>query len=130
MTDKVFDTAIAFAGQIRPGVRVSTVTVELEDGSRFELRVPTNYVSVFTHSPDYRTVVWRGRSFQFSPSKAIVVQALHEANLAGMPDVAGADLIERAESNSNRMSDLFRDDPAWNTLIISGIAKGTYRLAI
>lgn len=130
MKEKLFDTAISFGSMISPGVRVSRVVIELEDGSRFELPVPTNYVSTFRHSDDYRTVIWHGRQFTFSPTKAIVIQLLHEANLAGMPDVSGQVLIEKAESNSNRISDLFRDDPAWNVLVVSGKDKGTYRLSL
>lgn len=81
------------------------------------------------HSEDFRSVHWYGQHFSFTALQAACVKELWAAWEQGTPDVSTAKLLEAAESGSRRMVDLFRNSPAWQTLIVTGATKGTKRLA-
>ena len=77
--------------------------------------------------PGFASVRWDGRHFTFSANQAAVVRLLWEAWQAGTPDVHQSKLLEDTDSESKRLADLFKDHPAWGSLIVT-TAKGVYRL--
>jgi hypothetical protein len=79
------------------------------------------------HSPDFRSVHWYGGDFTFTPTQAACVGVLWEAWENGTPNVSLDYLLERAGSEGKRLSDLFKHNPAWKTMIVT-VKKGTYRL--
>jgi len=81
----------------------------------------------FQHSPDYASVNWRGREYQFNKNQATCVRLLHEAWLEGTPYLSGHHLLTTIEG-AVKMSGLFRRHPAWKRLILIGERKATYRL--
>lgn len=81
------------------------------------------------HGPGFASVLWDGASYAFSPTQARVVAQLWEAWENGTPDVRQELLLSEAGSESDRLVDLFRDHEAWGKFIVSGEAKGTFRLA-
>ena len=83
------------------------------------------------HSPDFHSVNWFGTEYTFTPNQAACVKLLWEAWDQGTPEVGGDYLIETADiqSSSKRMDTVFREHPAWATMIVPGEKKGNYRLA-
>jgi hypothetical protein len=79
------------------------------------------------YASDYSTVRWGEESFSFSPKQRRVVQALFAARREGH-DIHQQGLLDAADSDASRLRDLFRDHPAWGTMIIGGETLGTYRL--
>lgn len=82
-----------------------------------------------SHSPDFRSIIWFGKSFTFTSNQAACVKILWENYERGTPDVSGATLLEAADIQQDRFDKVFRDNNAWRTVIVSGKRKGTYRLA-
>src|SRR5207302_10397903 len=80
------------------------------------------------HSVDFASVLWHGQLYGFSASQAATVRVLWAAWRNGTPDVRQETLLSAIGSESDRLADLFRNHAAWGTLIVSGPAKGTYRL--
>ena len=85
----------------------------------------------FRHDAGYRHVWLHGEEFSLTAKQALVVEALHEAALAGEPWVHARDLLYAAESDSDKLSHLFRrfKDPHWSALIRSD-GRGCYRLNV
>lgn len=81
------------------------------------------------HSCDFSTVVWYGTTYQFNATQAAVVALLWEQWKNGTPTVRQERLIDAAGTSPSRLSFVFREHPAWGTLIIPGPVKGTFRLA-
>lgn len=79
------------------------------------------------HSEDYRSVVWFGVQYRFSAAQAAAVRLLWEAWQRGVPEVSGVTLLEASESAGGKVSGVFRDHPAWGTMI-GQAGKGQYRL--
>lgn len=79
------------------------------------------------HGPDFACVVWFGTTYQFTATQSHVIKPLWEAWQNGTPDVRHETLLLAAGSEASNLRDVFRDHPAWNTMIVSK-AKGTYRL--
>lgn len=69
------------------------------------------------HSSDFRCVAWFGQDYVFSPSQAVVVRELWKAWVHGTPKVGAACLLEAADMESDRISELFRKHEAWGTMI-------------
>lgn len=82
-----------------------------------------------THSPDFRSVNWYGTLHEFTPQQAACVKVLWEAWENGTPAVGDATTLEAADSKAERLGLVFRDHPAWGTMIVDGATKGTHRLA-
>ena len=82
------------------------------------------------HSIDFRSARWSGTPYSFTASQATVVRVLHENWDAGTPDVGDETLLDAVdpEAPPARLSTLFRDHPAWGTMIVPGGTKGTRRL--
>jgi hypothetical protein len=81
------------------------------------------------HSPDFRCVNWYGQIYSLTPAQAAVVRILWDAWENETPDVGQESLLESSGSESAKLSDVFKDSPAWNTLVVSGGSRGTFRLA-
>jgi len=80
-----------------------------------------------THSPDFASVNWFGAEYVFTPNQRAIVAALWAALERGTPGVGGDALLESAEVSSDKVSHVFRNNPAWGTMIVSA-GKGIYRL--
>ncbi len=85
------------------------------------------------HSTDYRSVLWHGTQYSFTAKQAACIKLLWEAWEQGTPDVGEATILEAADCDCVRLSDLYgrgnNRHPAWGTIIQAGATKGTYRLA-
>ena len=81
------------------------------------------------HSRDFSAVTWHGQFFNFTASQAKIVALLWEAWLNGTPDLRQETLLDAAGSETKRLVHLFKDHPAWGTLIVPGGGKGLFRLA-
>lgn len=80
------------------------------------------------HTADFAAVVWDGQHYSFTSAQAAAVRLLWEAYEQGLYDVRHESLASAVGSDRTRMKNLFRGHPAWGTMIVSGVAKGTLRL--
>jgi hypothetical protein len=78
-----------------------------------------------THGPDFRSVVWHGKPYYFTPLQAAVVALLWNAR----GEVGGSYLLENAGSRCRSLSELFNGNPAFGEMIVVGHTQGSYRLA-
>ncbi len=83
------------------------------------------------HSVDFRSLKWFGETYSFTANQAPVVKVLYEHWENGTPDVGSETLLLAVDPKAPpaRLSVLFQGHPAWNSLIVSGGSKGTYRFA-
>lgn len=81
-----------------------------------------------SHSEDFRSVSWFGETFTFTTKQAAILAALWAAQENGTPELSQEYLLDCAGSAGTRLRDLFRAHVAWQTIIVSGSKKGTYRL--
>jgi hypothetical protein len=77
----------------------------------------------------FRTVVWRGVTYSFTPRQASAVAELYRAWLTGMPEVPDTALLFAAATNAVKVSALFHGNPAWATLVVKGSRRDLTRLA-
>lgn len=85
--------------------------------------------NVLEPSEDFRSMNWNGTLYEFTPTQSRCLEVLYKAWQSRSP-VIGQDLIlERADSNSEKLRDVFDKGkhPAWGTLIVSP-GKGLFRL--
>jgi hypothetical protein len=86
-----------------------------------------------THSPDFASVNWYGTVYTFTPPQSLAVAALFRAREEGYLWLSTETLLQVAESSGSRVSDVFKNNPAWKRMIVPAIAEsgtpGTYRLA-
>ncbi|MCI0351197.1 MAG: hypothetical protein L0Z53_17375 [Acidobacteriales bacterium] len=82
------------------------------------------------HSPDFRSVRWYGTCYSFTANQASVVGTLWASWEQGTPDVGDETLLKAAdhEAPPRSLRDVFRDHPAWGTMIVSAGSKGSHRL--
>ena len=81
------------------------------------------------HSDDFRSVVWHGIQYSFTNIQARVVAVLYANWENGTPDVGMEFLLESANCRTSRLADVFRNNPAWGTMIVDGATKGSKRLS-
>jgi len=81
------------------------------------------------HSADFRSVIWFGKDYSFTPTQAACVSILWKAWVNGTPDVGEETLLEKSGSESNRLVDIFKHNDAWKVMIVPGSSKGTKRLS-
>ena len=79
--------------------------------------------------PDFATVRWLGRLYFFTSTQAAVVKVLWEAWENGTPALRQETILMTASSESDKLAPLFREHPAWGTMIIPSPVRGTFRLA-
>lgn len=137
--DEILAAIAAYVTGRYAGEEPTELCVKISDGrqivvpfpraARMPATAPAAALPGSRHSVDYRSVQWEGREFVFSPNQAAVVKVLWEAMEDGTPEVGGDTLLEAAGSEAVRMRDVFRDHPAWGSLIVPG-ARRTYRLAM
>lgn len=95
----------------------------------------------FVHSPDFRTVRFKGEEFNFTTNESIVIKLLHEAKQKGIKWVTLDEInaaLDRSESpvRARKMSGIFqnreRRERVFNVLIVSGkdAHERKYRLNI
>lgn len=77
-------------------------------------------------SDDFHSVRWFGVEHTFSAQQAAVVKILYQHWERGTPEIGGDYLAETVECC--RIPDLFKNHPAWNTMIVPGERRGNYRL--
>lgn len=85
-----------------------------------------------THSRDFKSVIWFGTEYRFSPQQAACVQVLWRAWLSGTPIIREEQVLESARVTARSLKDVFRTQPglpAWGTMIGNGDRRGTVRLA-
>jgi hypothetical protein len=84
----------------------------------------------FNHSADYRSIRWQGSSYLLTPRQAQIVQILHEAYIAGTPELSNACILEKLEATTSRLRDSFKGTDLWGTgkMIIPCERRGMYRL--
>ena len=97
--------------------------------SRFQfneskLNLPT--VKDFKHSPDFRSVNWRGKVFSFNSNQATIIKALYEAHCNKTPSLGSEYLLGLIEKDGGFLKDIFKNHPAWKSLLIG--QAGNYRL--
>jgi hypothetical protein len=80
------------------------------------------------HSPDFKQVHWFGTDYTFTGSQAEVVKMLWEAWEDGVRGIGQAALLEGADSTADRLRDLFRKHPAWQTMIRT-VERATFSLS-
>ncbi|MBL8824848.1 MAG: hypothetical protein JNJ77_19840 [Planctomycetia bacterium] len=80
------------------------------------------------HSPDFRSVVWDGKHYIFTPGQAAIVEVLWKALNRGTPKVGAGPLLHAADLVSDKVSKLFAGHPAWGTMIMTD-GVGVYWLA-
>lgn len=86
------------------------------------------------HAPGFATVNWCGVVYHFTSKQRRVIAVLWRAWKDGCPCVDTATLMQAADSDGNRLRDVFGhgQHPAWNTLVVQGSLYGgrvgTWRL--
>jgi hypothetical protein len=85
--------------------------------------------SQFAHSPDYRTIRFRGKQYHLTRNQSKIVQLLHQSYLNGTPAVGKELLLRDIEAETSRVRDSFKNSPLWRSLIIPNEQRrGTYQL--
>jgi len=114
-------------------VTVEDLLVRREERDRLEAETgfsnaqPQAALPVFSASPDYHEVRCGGHLFHLGHLQAQVVRALHEAARRGEPWQSGKEVLQIVGSRSLKMSDVFKSQKHWRSLIKSN-RRGDYRL--
>jgi len=98
---------------------------ELSDDTGAPTLVPT---AAPTHGVDFSWIRCKLGGFTFTTNQRHVVKALWDDWAVGGLGVSQSHLIELAGGGSPDLRSLFRDDPAWGTLIITADRKAVYKL--
>lgn len=81
------------------------------------------------HSPDFRSVHWFGAGYAFTDTQAACVRELWESWENGTPEVADQTLLKIADvADGQKLRHVFRENPAWKTMILEGTTKGTHQI--
>ena len=96
---------------------------------------PSSEPQEFRHNKDYSVVIWRGKEYFLSSRQAKCVRLLHKAHTDGAPWLRGQDILKIVAPSpkgnvSIRMSDIFKDSPAWNDGLVTTNKRSFYRLDI
>jgi hypothetical protein len=83
----------------------------------------------FAHSPDYRSVSMKGKTFPLTAQQAHVIRMLHDAHKGGNPELSTHYILEELGTPGSRLRDTFRSSPeAWKALVADGTTRGAKRL--
>lgn len=86
-----------------------------------------------SHGRNFETVIWKGEFYALRPMQRPIIKLLWEARQTPHKFVSGVDLLEAAGTDQAKVSDLFKEHPAWMNLIVPGSKRGgppdTYCLA-
>lgn len=77
--------------------------------------------------PGFTSVIWYGEEYQFNAVQSHVIRLLWRAWRRGTPQVR-QEFIMEAVGSETKVSDIFKDHPAWNTMIVIGSSRGSYQL--
>lgn len=80
------------------------------------------------HTDDFRTVTWYGTEYHFSVNQAACMKVLVDNWKNGNAAISGASVFESTESQSQFLSQVFKNHDAWKRMIISS-DKGMYKLS-
>lgn len=133
-TEQLLDAVKRYVETWYPRRLAVRLRIDLDDGDKLRLPVPAVNRSqrsarpACSHSPDFRSANWFGQDYSFSGPQAAAVRLLWQAWEDGAPDVGQETLLEAAGTNGSRLRDVFKDHPAWGSLIVT-VSRGTYRLA-
>ena len=81
-------------------------------------------VKDITHSDDYSEVTQGNTTYYFTSMQASAVRYMHERHRKGKAIIYQHDILAHVKSESSRLREIFKDDPAWGTLIVR--AKNNY----
>ena len=89
----------------------------------------------FQPNKDYSVVIWQGKEYFLTVRQAKCVRLLHEAHTDGTRWLRGKDILSKVipsrKGNENiRLSDIFKDSPAWIDGLVTTNKRGFYRLDI
>ena len=89
----------------------------------------------FQHNNAYTVVIWRGKEYLLLPRQAQCVRLLHKAHTEGTRWLPGQDILKEIKPSTKdivsiRMSDIFKDSPAWIDGLVITNKRGFYRLDI
>lgn len=62
-------------------------------------------------------VPWRSEPFTFTPPQAVVIRNLDRARQAGTSPLSSEEALAGSGRDGDRMSNVFKKHPAWNTLV-------------
>jgi hypothetical protein len=107
--------ALDRAGALRP------METPIHGGGRFRVE----------KGRDVNVLAWPGAGeYKLNREQLAVVSELAEAYLeCDNPDVGERALLVKANSKARRLEDVFRDSPAWGSLVLRGRSPATYRIA-
>ena len=100
------------------GVDLSGAKAERSGGERSGKANGENDTDPIKHSLDFASVNWNETLYTFTPNQAACVKLLYEQWSNGTP-VVGQDTIREAADMEQDLRIVFRDHPAWKTLIVS-----------
>jgi len=114
--------------------QIASVLIRTRSGLRLHIDVPgwwrpeAEAKGPMRHGPGFRSVYANGVNYSFTKTQARVVARLWEAWENGTPDVPDELLCKTAGTTGERLADVFRECPAWGTLIVEGGSRGVHRL--
>ena len=124
----------------RDGLKMENIKTKYEDSADSSApQFARSKVSMAMHcienglvkcSDDFRSVYWFGNWYYFSPQQARCVEILWSDWTHGRVGIAGDVLLEAAESNSQKLSSIFRRSSAWKDGIIYAPWRGVYSLRV
>ena len=92
--------------------------------------VLTSSTPVIHFSEDYRTVRKNGQEFHLTLNQARIVEKLWQAHTNKTPEVHQSTLLEKLEIYSTRLRDVFKNSEAFNSLVVRGEKRGTFRINV
>jgi hypothetical protein len=123
-----FDLDKILADVIARSLGEWTVMISIPPHSR-RAQKKSHAAANFEHSPDYRSIRFRGNPYSLTRNQAAIVKRLHEAYEAGTPVLGKEELLRTIEAETSRVQDSFKHSPLWGNLIIANrVPRGTYSL--
>jgi hypothetical protein len=115
----------------RLSLKTKTDRPDMRAGAQQNTPLPTALNNpegdTFSASEDYRSVRFKGELYVTTRYQAIMIRVMHEAHIAGHPDVGARKLLEAIENETSDVRNAFKKSPLWRTLVVCK-RKGTYRL--
>ena len=118
------------AGDRQPDLSAKSSGEHAPRSQREQSAEPSELFDEVEHSDDFRSMRWFGVVYSFTANQAPVVGLLFDHWQRGVPEVGDETLLSAVdpEAPPARLSTLFRNHPAWGTVIAAGGSKGTHRL--
>ena len=82
----------------------------------------------YTFSEDFHSAIWFGDNYVFGHDEAECLRILFRNWEKGTPEVSDPYVLGKALIPERRFADVFKNNPAWNKMIVEGSKKGTHRL--